>query len=57
MKAKVTFDQKRKAVFEYYKNKDKAELASLIIALMYNKDIIQEYRELPADFKRRVNSL
>jgi hypothetical protein len=54
MKAKrkvVTFDEKRRAVYNFHVNMDKQLLASKCIALMYNKDILEEYRELPTNYK------
>jgi hypothetical protein len=56
MKTKIDFNFKRKAVYEYYKTRSKDELASLVISLMYAKDILSEYKELPTEFKRRFRA-
>jgi hypothetical protein len=51
MKTKVTFDEKRKAVYDWHMKQDKSYLCSKIMALFYNKDLEQEYKELPNDCK------
>ena len=48
---KISMDEKRSAVYDYHCTLSKMELASKIISLMYEKDIKNEYKQLPKRFK------
>ena len=44
-KSKVTFEEKRTAVFNHLSGLSRNYLASLCLALFYKKDVIEYYRE------------